>query len=61
MFEEKNADLIQKFELEIGERNLIIKINEFANQANGSCTVQCGGTVILATTVMSKNTREGID
>ena len=58
MFEEKNS--IQSFELEVGGKNLIIKIGEFANQANGSCTVQCGGTVVLATAVLGK-VREGMD
>lgn len=52
---------VQQFELEISGKNLIVKINEFANQANGSCTIQCGGTVVLATAVMSKKLREGID
>ncbi|MFH1838561.1 MAG: polyribonucleotide nucleotidyltransferase [Candidatus Kuenenbacteria bacterium] len=60
MFEYKKSDS-NNFELELDKKNLIIKIGEFANQANGSCTIQCGGTVILATAVMSKKTREGID
>jgi len=60
MFEEKTSDSIHKFELEIGGENLIIKIGEFANQADGSCTVQYGGTVVLATAVLGK-IREGID
>ncbi|GBD34140.1 Polyribonucleotide nucleotidyltransferase [bacterium HR34] len=43
------------FELQLG--NKTIKINRFgiAKKANGSCTVQLGDTVILATATMDKN------
>lgn len=60
MFEEKKSDGVHQFELEIDGKNLIIKIGEFANQADGSCVVQCGGTVVLATAVLGK-IRDGID
>lgn len=60
MFEEKISNNIHQFELMLDDKNLIIKIGEFANQADGSCTVQCGGTVVLSTAVLGK-IREGID
>lgn len=44
-----------------GGRKLIIETGRFALQAHGSCTVQYGDTVILATVVKSKSVRAGID
>jgi polyribonucleotide nucleotidyltransferase len=49
------------FELKIGEKPLQIKINNWAEQACGSCLVQSGDTEVLATAVMSVSEREGID
>lgn len=45
----------------IGESNLTIEYGHFAEQADAAVTVQCGETVVLATVVVSKNEREGID
>ena len=50
-----------KFEKEIAGRNLIIETGKLANQAHGSVTVSYGDTVVLATAVISNETREGID
>lgn len=49
------------FTLEFAGKNLIIKTGKLAGQANGSCLVQYGDTVILATTVIGRNPREGVD
>ncbi len=51
----------QKFSAEIGGRTLTIETGKVAQQADGSCTVRYGDTVVLATAVMSKEVREGID
>ncbi len=51
----------QRFETNWGGKNLIIETGRFARQANGACTVQYGDTMVLATAVLSKNMREGID
>ena len=51
----------EKFEMEWGGKKLIIEIGKFAGQANASCTVQYGGTLVLATCVMGKEPREGVD
>ncbi len=51
----------EKFEIEWGGRKLIVTIGKFANQANGSCTLQYGNTLVLATSVMSKEPREGVN
>ncbi len=42
-------------------RTLSVETGKFSLQANASCTVRYGDTVLLATAVMSKNTRDGID
>lgn len=48
-------------EEEIGGRTLLLTTGNVAAQANGSCWVRYGDTVVLATAVISKNIREGID
>ena len=45
----------------IGEREITLKTGVMAKQANGSVTLHCGRTVLLATATMSKEAKEGID
>lgn len=52
---------VQRFETELAGKKLIIETGKLAAQAHGSCTLQYGETVVLATAVMSQNVREGID
>ncbi len=52
---------MEKFKLRLGDKDLIVEINDFAEQASGSCLVQYGDTLVLATAVMSEQKREGID
>src|SRR3989338_1955592 len=49
---------VERFETQWGGKNLIIETGRLAGQANGSCTVQYGDTLVLATAVMSPKTRE---
>ncbi|KKT42039.1 polyribonucleotide nucleotidyltransferase [Candidatus Giovannonibacteria bacterium RIFCSPHIGHO2_02_43_13] len=51
----------KKFTAEVGGRTLTAEFTDMAHQANGSCLITYGGTVILATAVQSKNAREGTD
>lgn len=51
---------VQQFSTEWGGRTLTIETGHLAQQTNGSCTVRYGGTVVLATAVMSKSVRDGI-
>ncbi len=51
----------ETFELESGGRELKIEIRDLAEQAAGSVLVQYGETTVLATAVISKYEREGID
>jgi len=52
---------MEKFKLNIGDKDLIVEISNLAEQANGNCLVRYGDTVVLATAVMSDQVREGID
>jgi polyribonucleotide nucleotidyltransferase len=45
--------------IQFGNEELIIETGAVARQANGSVTVQYGGTVVLVTACMSKEIREG--
>lgn len=51
----------RKFETEYAGKPLSIEIGRLAKQTNGSCLVQYGETVVLATAVRAKEAREGID
>ena len=49
------------FEIKVGAKPILIKTTNWAEQASGSCLVQCGETEVLVTAVLSPFTREGID
>jgi polyribonucleotide nucleotidyltransferase len=51
----------QRFKTDFGGKKLNVEIGKLAQQTNGSCTVQYGETVVLATAVMNKKPREGMD
>lgn len=48
------------FTMDFGGKPLTVQIGKFARAANGSCTVQYGNTVVLATAVMNKEARPGM-
>jgi len=48
-------------ELEVAGKKFIIESGKLARQANGSCTVRIGGTIILATVVASKEPNPNVD
>jgi len=52
---------VEKFKLNIGNKDLVVEIRNLAEQANGSCLVSYGDTMVLATAVMSKQNLEGKD
>lgn len=53
-------DAPHRFTREIAGRTLTIEVGRFATQAHGSCAVQYGNTVVLATAVMGEQ-KEGMD
>lgn len=52
---------VKTFKALIESNELSIESGRFALQANSSLTMKLGDTVVLATVVMSKNLRDGID
>lgn len=42
-------------------RTVTVQSGKYAQQANGECTVQYGDTVVMGVTVMSRESREGMD
>lgn len=53
--------MIHTIEKEIFGRKVTIETGKMARQANGAVVITCGKTVMLATAVMAKEAREGID
>lgn len=52
---------VKNWSMDWAGKSLSIEMGKLAQQTNASCTVRYGDTVILATAVMSKDTRDGID
>lgn len=51
----------QEFKTKWADTELKVEFGRFAHQAHGSCTVQYGDTMVLATATRSENIRGGID
>ncbi|MFA6006528.1 MAG: polyribonucleotide nucleotidyltransferase [Candidatus Paceibacterota bacterium] len=51
----------KEYKLELAGKSITAEFNDLANQTNGSVIVSMGNTRVLATVVMSKKDREGID
>ena len=49
------------FETEIGGRKVEVEIGKYAEQANGSCLVKCGETIVMTNVTLAKQARDGID
>ncbi len=52
---------VETHKTSLGQTEITIEYGRFAEQADAAVTVQAGETVVLATVVVSKNMREGID
>lgn len=52
---------VERVTRQIGNREIIIETGRMAKQSHGSVTVQCGGTVILATVVAAREADEERD
>ena len=53
--------MFREFIYDLSGRELKVTIGKVAEQANGSCLVQCGETVVLVNACASKEPREGVD
>ena len=51
----------QIFETEIGGKKVTIETGKYCEQADGTCWVKCGETVIMVNVTMSEEPRPGID
>ena len=49
------------FTTQIGGREVIVEVGKYAQQANGSCIVRCGETVVMVNVAMAPVAREGMD
>lgn len=53
--------MVREFIYDLSGRELKVTIGKVAEQANGSCLVQCGETVVLVNACASKEPRERVD
>lgn len=49
------------FETEIGGRKVVVETGKYGGQANGSCVIRCGDTVVMVNATMAETPREGMD
>ncbi len=49
------------FTTEIGGREVKVEVGKYAQQANGSCLIRCGETVVMVNVTMAPVAREGMD
>lgn len=49
------------FKTIIGGREVTVETGAYCGQANGSCIVRCGDTVVMVNATMAKEPREGMD
>ena len=49
------------FETTVGGRKLTVRTGKYSEQANGTCWVQCGETVVQCNVTMAQSPRDGID
>ncbi len=51
----------RSFEMQLGDRKLIVETGKYAEQAGGSCLVRCGDTAVLTCATIAKTARDGVD
>ncbi|NLZ25897.1 MAG: polyribonucleotide nucleotidyltransferase [Clostridiales bacterium] len=49
------------FKTTVGGRELVVETGAYCSQANGSCIIRCGDTVVLVNATMADKPREGMD
>lgn len=54
-------DSAKIYEIEIGGKKVSFETGRLCEQANGSCLVRCGETVVMVNVTMAKEPRPGID
>ncbi|MDR2091476.1 MAG: polyribonucleotide nucleotidyltransferase [Clostridiales bacterium] len=51
----------QIFETIIGGKKVTVETGAYCGQANGSCLIRCGDTVVMTNVTMSEKPRDGVD
>jgi len=51
----------KEYELELGGKTIVAQFNDLTNQTNGSVILSCENTVVMATAVLSSNTKDNLD
>ena len=49
------------FKTQIGGREVTVETGKYGQQANGSCILRCGETVVMVNVTMAEKAREGMD
>jgi len=49
------------FKTVVGGREVSVEVGKYAQQANGSCIVRCGDTVVMVNATMADKPRDGMD
>ena len=49
------------FKTTIGGKEVIVEVGKYAQQANGSCVIRCGETVVMVNATMAPTARDGMD
>jgi len=59
--QEKKTIMVKQYEVDYAGRKLTIETGKMARQANGSCTVRYGDTVVLVTACRASSASVGVD
>ncbi len=51
----------REFKLSLAGKDIFVKTGKYCGQANGTCQVRCGDTVVMVNVTMSEKAREGAD
>ena len=49
------------FKLSLAGKDIFVKTGKYCGQANGTCQVRCGDTIVMVNVTMSEKAREGAD
>ena len=49
------------YKLELGGREIVVESGKYCSQADGSCIVRCGDTVVLVNATGAESPRDNVD
>ena len=59
--ENKMLENHKEFKTLVGGREVTVDVGKYAQQANGSCIVKCGETMVMVNVTMAAEPRAGMD